>query len=114
MGSSFVTLTRTLAGDLYAEHPLWNSAISNPSGEKLLAMFDIDFEISVPQCPTHYFPAGNGDVLKMSGCQRSLSLTSWTQTTHQSFSTHWIMLELNIFWILLKKHGSGFKALPLM
>jgi hypothetical protein len=26
--------------------------------------FDLDeFEISAPQCPTHYSPAGNGDVL---------------------------------------------------
>jgi hypothetical protein len=27
-------------------------------------LFDLDdFEISAPQCPTHYSPAGNGDVL---------------------------------------------------
>jgi hypothetical protein len=27
-------------------------------------LFDLnEFEISAPQCPTHYFPAGNGDVL---------------------------------------------------
>jgi hypothetical protein len=27
-------------------------------------MFDInEFEISAPQCPTHYSPAGNGDLL---------------------------------------------------
>jgi hypothetical protein len=53
-----------LAGDLNAKHPFWNSAVSNPSGVKLLEMFDInDFEISAPQCPTHYSPAGNGDVL---------------------------------------------------
>jgi hypothetical protein len=25
-----------LAGDLNAEHPSWNSAVSNPSGQKLL------------------------------------------------------------------------------
>jgi hypothetical protein len=36
----------------------------NPSGEKLIALFDLSFfEISAPQCPTHYSPAGNGDVL---------------------------------------------------
>jgi hypothetical protein len=29
-----------LAGDLNAKHPFWNSAVSNPSGEKLLALFD--------------------------------------------------------------------------
>jgi exonuclease III len=44
-----------LAGDLNAKHPVWNSAVSNPSGKKLLDLFDIsDFEISAPQCPTHY------------------------------------------------------------
>jgi hypothetical protein len=47
-----------------AKHPFWNSTVSNPSGEKLLALFDMnEFEISAPQCPTHYFPAGNDDVL---------------------------------------------------
>jgi hypothetical protein len=53
-----------LAGDLNAKHPPWNSAVSNPSGEKLLQLFQThDFEISAPQCPTHYSPVGNGDVL---------------------------------------------------
>jgi hypothetical protein len=47
-----------LAGDLNAKHPFSNSAVSNPSGEKCLHLFDInEFEISAPQCPTH------GDVL---------------------------------------------------
>jgi hypothetical protein len=33
-------------------------------GEKLLQLFDSSvFEISAPQCPTHYSPRGNGDVL---------------------------------------------------
>jgi hypothetical protein len=53
-----------LAGDLNAKHQSWNSTVSNPSGEKLLQLFDAcDFEISAPQCPTHYSPVGNGDVL---------------------------------------------------
>jgi hypothetical protein len=53
-----------LAGDLNAKTPFWNSAVSNPSGDKLLQLFDVnDFEISVPQCPTHYSPSGIGDVL---------------------------------------------------
>jgi hypothetical protein len=53
-----------LAGDLNAKHPFWNSAVSNRSVEKLLELFDSsDFENSAPQCPTHYSPAGNGDVL---------------------------------------------------
>jgi hypothetical protein len=30
-----------LAGDRNAKHPFWNSAISNPSGEKLMALFDL-------------------------------------------------------------------------
>jgi hypothetical protein len=53
-----------LVGDLNAIHPSWNSAVSNPSGQKLLQLFDTsDFEISEPQCPIHYSPVGNGDVL---------------------------------------------------
>jgi hypothetical protein len=53
-----------LAGDLNANNPFWNSAVSNPSGEKLLRLFYVNqFEISAPQCPTHYSPAVNGDVL---------------------------------------------------
>jgi hypothetical protein len=53
-----------LAGNLNAKHPSWNSAVSNPWGQKLLQLFDkSDFEISAPQCPTHYSPMGNGDVL---------------------------------------------------
>jgi hypothetical protein len=53
-----------LAGDVNAKHPFWNSAVSNPSGEKLLELFDSsEFEISAPLCPTHYSPAGNGDLL---------------------------------------------------
>jgi endonuclease/exonuclease/phosphatase family metal-dependent hydrolase len=53
-----------LAGDLNAKHPSWNSTVSNPSGEKLLQLFDAsDFEISAPQCPTHYSPVGSGGVL---------------------------------------------------
>jgi hypothetical protein len=47
-----------------AKHPFWNSAVSNPSGEKLLELFDSsEFEISAPLSPTHCSPAGNGDVL---------------------------------------------------
>jgi hypothetical protein len=53
-----------LAGDLNAKNPFWNSAVSNPSGDKLLHLFDINqFEISAPQCHTHYSSSGNGDVL---------------------------------------------------
>jgi hypothetical protein len=53
-----------LAGDLNAKNPFWNIAVTNPSGDILLHLFNVnDFEISAPQCPTHYFPTGNGDVL---------------------------------------------------
>jgi hypothetical protein len=53
-----------LAVDLNAKHPFWNSTVSDPSGEKLLGLFDMnEFEISAPQCPTHYYPEGNCDVL---------------------------------------------------
>jgi len=53
-----------LADDLNAKNPFWNSAVSNFSGEKLLDLFDNnEFEISAPQSPTRYSPAGNGDVL---------------------------------------------------
>jgi hypothetical protein len=53
-----------LAGDLNAKHPFWNSGVSNLSGEILLRLFDVNqFEISAPPRPTHYSPAGNGDVL---------------------------------------------------
>jgi hypothetical protein len=44
-----------LAGDLNAKHQFWNSSVSNPSGKEL--------EISAPQYPTHYSPAGKGDIL---------------------------------------------------
>jgi hypothetical protein len=53
-----------LAGDLNSKHPVWNSAASNYSGEKLLELFDInEVEILAPECPTHYRPAGNCGVL---------------------------------------------------
>jgi hypothetical protein len=53
-----------LAGDLNSKNPFWNSTVSNPSGEKLLYLLNANqFEISAPQCPTHYSPVGNGHVL---------------------------------------------------
>jgi hypothetical protein len=53
-----------LAGDLNAKHPVWNSQVSNPSGLKLLDLFvNCNFEILVPQHPTHFIPDGRGDVL---------------------------------------------------
>jgi hypothetical protein len=53
-----------LAGDLIPKHPSCNIAFSNPSGDKLLQLFDTDdLEVSARQCPTHYSAVGNGDVL---------------------------------------------------
>jgi hypothetical protein len=53
-----------LAGDLNAKHPFWNSVFSNPSGVKLLNLLHTNvFEISAPQCPIHYSPTGNCDML---------------------------------------------------
>jgi hypothetical protein len=52
------------AGDLNAKHPIWNSSVSNPSEAELLELFHKNqFEISAPQCPTHYCLVGNGDIL---------------------------------------------------
>jgi hypothetical protein len=53
-----------ITGHLNAKHPFRNSAVSNPSGAKLLDLLHInEFEISQLQCPTHYSPAGYGDGL---------------------------------------------------
>jgi hypothetical protein len=53
-----------LAGDLNAKHPFWNNIVSNPSGVKLLNLLHInELEISALQCPSHYCPAGNGNML---------------------------------------------------
>jgi hypothetical protein len=44
-----------LAGDLNAKHPFRKSAVSNPSCENLMTLFELSkFEMSAPQCPTHY------------------------------------------------------------
>jgi hypothetical protein len=52
-----------MAGDLTVKNPFWNSAVWNPSGERLVSLFDgQEFEISA-QCPTHCSSAGIGDVL---------------------------------------------------
>jgi hypothetical protein len=52
-----------LAGDMNAKHPFWNGVVSNPSVARLLNLLNLnEFEFSAPQCPTHYSPAGNGDV----------------------------------------------------
>jgi hypothetical protein len=51
-----------LAGDLNAKNIVWNSQVSNPSDEKLLALLiNNEFQIPVPQSPTHYTARGNAD-----------------------------------------------------
>jgi hypothetical protein len=53
-----------LAGQLNTKHHLWNSKVPTPSDLKLLELFvSSDFEISAPQCCTHYTPDDRGDVL---------------------------------------------------
>jgi hypothetical protein len=53
-----------LAGDLNAQHPVWNSKVSNPSGLKLLDLFVTgNFEISAAKYSTNFVPNGRGDVL---------------------------------------------------
>jgi hypothetical protein len=38
--------------------------VSDPSGKEILELFDEnEFQISAPQCPTHYSLAGNCDIL---------------------------------------------------
>jgi hypothetical protein len=55
-----------LARDLNAKHPFWNSADYKYSGAKLLSLLLInEFEMSAPQCPTHYSPEGNGDAFEI-------------------------------------------------
>jgi hypothetical protein len=109
-----------LAGDLNAKHPFWNSAVSKVrSCWSCLIVVNLKSQHhKVPltsllrgmvTCSILWFT-------KMSDCQKSLSLTSWTQITYQSSSTYWIMLRLDIFRTRLKNSqiGSGFKALPLI
>jgi hypothetical protein len=41
-----------------------NSAVSNPSGKNHVYFYHLnEFDISAPQCPTHYSPADGGHVL---------------------------------------------------
>jgi hypothetical protein len=67
-----------LAGDLNAKHPFWNSSVSNPPGVDLLELFHKnEFKISVPQYPTQYSHAGNGDILDIAVYQ-NIGLSSVT------------------------------------
>jgi hypothetical protein len=87
--------TSISAGDLNAKTSVSNSTLSNPLGEKLLCLFDVNqFEITAPQRPTQYSPAENGDgwilwSTKISECQMLLFLIFWTQITYQFYFTYW-------------------------
>jgi hypothetical protein len=82
--------------------------VSNISGEKLLNLQHIKFEISAPQCLTHYSPAGNGNVLVIV-VHRNFQLSEVIvsdilDSDHLlMFSTWCIMLEVGIFRTRLTK-----------
>jgi hypothetical protein len=110
-----------LAGDLNAKHLFWNNVVSNPSGSKLLNLLHIhELEISAPQCPTHYSPAGNSDVLEIV-VHKNVRLSEVIVSDvlgsdhYQSSSTCRIILELGIFRGRLKNSQieSSFKVSPL-
>jgi hypothetical protein len=87
---------------LLAGGPVWNNVVSNPSDEKLLDLFNVsDLEISASQCPTHYSPAGNDDVLDIVVHQNirlsEVIVSDVLDAGHLPIvSTYWIMLELEI------------------
>jgi hypothetical protein len=77
------------SGDLNATYPLWNSAVSNRSREKLLDLFDVnEFEISAPHASiiTHLREMVTYSTLwsiRISDCQVRSFLISWTQIAYQ-------------------------------
>jgi hypothetical protein len=107
-----------LSGDLNAKRPFWNSTVSNPSGEKIITLFDLkDFEISAPQCPTNYSPAGNGDVLDIVVHKNirvsDVTVSDILDSDHLLIIFHVLYhVKLGIFPNLLKNSeiGIGFKA----
>jgi hypothetical protein len=106
-----------LAGNLNAKHPFWNSTVSNSSGAELLNLLHInEFEISAPHVPfiTALWQMVTCLILfiRMSGCQKSLSLTFWTQITYHSFSTCWILIELGILQTQLTNSQTGSGSKP--
>jgi endonuclease/exonuclease/phosphatase (EEP) superfamily protein YafD len=110
-----------LAGDLNAKHQFWNSLVSNPSGVELLELFHKnEFEISGPQCPTHYSPAGNGDILDIVVHQNirlsSVTVSNILDSDHLPILFHILdHVKIRTFRSPLKTTEivNGFKALPL-
>jgi hypothetical protein len=87
-----------------------------------MALFDLnESEISAPQCPTNYSPAGNGDVLDIMVHQNirvsDIIVSDILRPDHLPivFHTYWIMSKLGIFRNLLENShiGIGFKDPPL-
>jgi hypothetical protein len=97
-----------LTGDLNATHPFWNCAVSKNSGEKLMNLFHLNaFEISAPQCPTHYSPVGNGDVLNIVVHQNirvsNVIVSDILDSDHIPIAFHIVdHVKFGIFWNLLK------------
>jgi exonuclease III len=110
-----------LAGNLNAKHPFWNSIISKPSGVKLLNLLHInEFEISAPQCFTHYSPTRNGDVLDIVVHKNvrlpEVIVCDILDSDHiPVISTCWIILEVGIFRTRSTnlQMRSGFSSWPL-
>jgi hypothetical protein len=72
--------------------------------QKLLQLFNInDFEIWAPQCPTHYIPAGNVDVMDTVVHKNirfsNVIVSDIPDSDHlPKYSTSWIILELQNSW----------------
>jgi hypothetical protein len=109
------------AGDLNAKHPFWNSTVSNPSGEKPVDLLHFnEFEVSAAQCPTHFSPAGIGDVLDIVVNRNirvsDVIVSDILDSDYLPIVFHILdPIIIGIFQNLLKnlQIGTGFKALPL-
>jgi hypothetical protein len=53
-----------LAGALNAEHPFWNTTVPNPPGQKLLQLFDVNYNILLSNS---LFPCGKWRCTEYSG-----------------------------------------------
>jgi hypothetical protein len=99
-----------------AKHPFRNSVVSNPSSAKLLNLLHInEFEISAPKCPTHYSPAGNGDVLDIV-VNNNVQLSEVLDSDHLPIVFH-LLDHVTIRYlsdlVANSQIGSRFKAWPL-
>jgi hypothetical protein len=107
-----------LAGDLNAKHLSWNSAVSKPSGEKLLQYFIEIASKFLHHSDQPITPRGEMEMywilwcIRISESQMSLYLIFWIQITYRYYSTSWIKLERKTPRHHLRslQTGSGFKA----